>query len=140
MVKVERMTMANGLTAISPFHDIEFVEFIASLPWTMKIKGSERKYIMRRAIGPLLPAHTLNKQKKGFDMPIDQWLIQKNPGYVKDVLLDSKTLNRGYFQKDFLTKMVTNYLAQKTDYASGSAATIISLITLELWHRLFIDQ
>ena len=140
MVKVERMTSANALIAISPFHDIDFVEFVASLPSYLKIKNMEGKYIMKKAVKHLLPDHTLKKEKKGFDMPIEAWLIQKNPDYVRDVLFDSTTLNRGYFNKNFMHKMVNDFINQKTDYASGSAATIISLITLELWHRLFVDK
>jgi asparagine synthase (glutamine-hydrolysing) len=139
MVKVDRMTQAHGLTAISPFHDLELIEFIATLPTHLKIRGSERKYIMREALRPLLPEQTLNKKKQGFAMPIGEWLTRNLSDYVRDVLLDSRTLNRGYFNKKFMRKMVENFLAGKTDYASGSEAAIISLITLELWHRIFID-
>ena len=89
MVKVERMTMAHGLEAFSPFHDRELVEFVASLPTHLKIKGEVRKYIMREALKPFLPDHTLSKKKKGFDMPIAEWMIKKFPDYVKEILLDS---------------------------------------------------
>ena len=140
MVKVERMTMAHGLIAISPFHDRELVEFIATVPAHLKIKGEVRKYIMREAFRPLLPEHTLNKKKQGFAMPIGEWLVRNLSDYVRDVLLDSRTLNRGYFNKKFMRKMVENFLAGKTDYACGNEATIICLITLELWHRIFIDN
>jgi len=139
MVKVDRMTSAHGLIAISPFYDLELLDFVAQLPTDLKIKGQDRKYIMREAMRPMLPVHTMEKQKKGFDMPLEEWLIQKDPNFVTDVLFDSKTLNRGYFNKSFLQKMVTDFLNNKTDYATGNSATIISLITLELWHRMFID-
>ena len=140
MVKVDRMTQAHGLTAISPFHDRKLVEFIATVPSHLKIRGSERKYIVREALRPILPEQTLNKKKQGFAMPIGEWLINNLSDYVRDVLLDSSTLNRGYFNKKFMRKMVRNFLAGRTDYASGSEAAIISLITLELWHRIFIDH
>jgi len=140
MVKVERMTMAHGLNAISPFHDLELVEFIASVPSHLKINGTIRKYVMREALRPLLPEHTLNKKKQGFAMPIGEWFVTKMPDYVRDVLLAPKTIDRGYFNKKFMKKMVEDFLAGKTDYASGNEATIISLITLELWHRIFIDN
>lgn len=140
MVKVDRMTAAHGLTAISPFHDLELVEFMASVPTHLKIRGNERKYIMREALRPMLPEQILNKKKQGFAMPMGEWLMRKLSDYVQDILLDARTLNRGYFNKKFMRKMVENFLAGKTDYASGSEATIISLITLELWHRIFIDR
>ena len=139
MVKVDRMTAAHGLNAISPFHDRELVEFIATVPSHIKIRGENRKYIMREALRPMLPEQTINKKKQGFAMPIGEWLVRQLSDYVRDVLLDSRTLNRGYFNKKFMKTMVEDFLEGKTDYASGSEATIISLITLELWHRMFID-
>ncbi|MBN1567568.1 MAG: asparagine synthase (glutamine-hydrolyzing) [Acidobacteria bacterium] len=140
MVKVERMTMAHGLIALSPFHDREIVEFIASIPSALKIHSGSTKYIMREALRPMLPEYTLLKKKKGFDMPLDEWLIKRSAGYVRELLLDSRSLSRNYFVGKRLTEMVERFLAEKSDYASGSAATIISLMTLELWHRLFIDR
>lgn len=139
MVKVERMTMAHGLNALSPFHDREWIEFAACLPANMKIRDLQRKYVMREALRPYLPGYTLEKKKKGFDMPIGEWLIKRYADYVKEILLDGKTLKRGYFKPDFLETLVTNFLSEKTDYATGSDAAIISLLTLELWHRIFID-
>lgn len=140
MIKVDRMCSAHGLNAISPFHDRELVEFIATIPPHMNIRGENRKYIMREALRPMLPAQTINKKKQGFAMPLSEWLVRNLSDYVRDVLFDSKTFNRGYFNKKFMRTMVENFLAGKTDYASGNETTIISLITLELWHRIFIDK
>lgn len=140
MVKVDRMCAAHGLNAISPFHDREIVDFVAALPEELKISGNERKVIMRRAFGGCLPARTLAKPKQGFAMPIGQWLVNHLSAYVKDVLLDRRTLQRGYFNPRFTGKLVEDFLAGKSDYASGSEATIICLLTLELWHRHFIDN
>ncbi|HYA43308.1 MAG TPA: asparagine synthase (glutamine-hydrolyzing), partial [Syntrophobacteraceae bacterium] len=120
MTKVERMCMAHGLNAFTPFHDIELVEFIAALPTRYKIKGSNRKYIMRQALRGLLPEAVFTKKKQGFAMPIGQWLVNDFSGYVREILLDPLTMSRGYFDKKFLTKMVEDFLARRTDYASGS--------------------
>ncbi len=138
--KVNRMCSANNLNALSPFHNLELMEFCAGIPVNMKIRDQNRKYIMREALRPLLPAQTLNKKKQGFAMPMEEWLITKMAGFVQEILLDSKTLNRGYFDKSFLRNMVSNYINRKTDYATGSEGAIISLVTLEIWHRLFIDR
>jgi len=140
MVKVERMTMAHGLNALSPFHDIDLIEFAATLPPELKISGMNRKVVLREAIRPLLPIATLEKKKKGFDMPIGAWLVKRYPDFVRDVLFDSRTMSRGYFNTDFMKKMVNRFLGGQSDYATGSEAAIISLLTLELWHRLFIGK
>lgn len=140
MVKVERMTAAHSLNAISPFHDQELVEFIAKVPSNLKVRGQKQKYIMREALRSMLPEHTLNKRKQGFAMPISEWLVRNLSDYVREILLDPLTLNRGHFNKKFIKIMVEGFLAGKTDYASGSEVTIITLITLELWHRIFMDS
>jgi asparagine synthase (glutamine-hydrolysing) len=95
---------------------------------------------MREALRHLLPYHTMIKKKQGFAMPIGNWLKTHLANFVRDILLDPVTLNRGYFKKKFMKKMVDDYLNGKTDYASGNDTTIISLINLELWHRIFIDE
>jgi asparagine synthase (glutamine-hydrolysing) len=140
IVKVERMTSAHGLNAFSPFYDMDLVDFVASLPPNMKIRGNETKFIMRQAMRTFLPKHTMNKKKQGFAMPIGEWLVENLADYVRDILLDSRSLNRGYFNKEFMRQMIENFLAGKSDYASGSQSTIICLLTLELWHRLFMDR
>lgn len=139
-VKVDRMCRANRLKAISPFWDRELVEFGALIPTHMKIRGTNQKYILRESMRSMLPEQTLSKKKQGFAMPIGQWLIHKMKGFVGDLLLDGTTLDRGYFDKKFMRTMVENFLAGKTDYATGSEATVISLITFELWHRNYIDS
>lgn len=140
MVKVERMTTAHGLWAVSPFHDRKLVEFSAGLPSHLKINGTVRKYILRKAVGPLLPSHTLNKKKQGFAMPLDEWLTGPLAGYAQGILLDRRAIQRGYFDKRCYLAMIDDYFKGKTDYASGSSYTVFALLTLELWHRLFVDK
>lgn len=141
MVKVDRMASAHKLNVISPFHDCEIVEFVAGLPEELKISWQgERKVIMRRAFKHLLPEHTFRKKKQGFAMPIGPWLKRHLANYIRDLLLDCRSLQRGYFDPTFLRNLVNNFLAGKTDYASGSETAIISLMTLEIWHRKFIDH
>ena len=139
MPKVERMTMAHGLTAVSPFHDVDLIEYVATLPISMKIREGNRKYVLRKSVESLLPIQTIQKRKQGFAIPIDEWLKGKLSVFVQDVLLDSKTLQRGYFEPIWIKKMVENYFKGKTDYATGGAYAIFALVTLELWHRIFLD-
>lgn len=139
MIKVDRMSKAHGLEALSPFHDFELAEFMETVPAHLKIRGGKTKYILREALKPMLPEKTLKKKKQGFGMPIEKWLRKDLSDYVQDILFDHRTMNRGYFNKKFMNKLVTNFLENKTDYASGSEAAIICLITLEIWHRLYID-
>jgi len=139
MPKVERMTMAHGLTAVSPFHDVDLIEYVATLPVSMKIRGGNRKYVLRKSVESLLPTQTIQKRKQGFAIPIDEWLKGKLSIFVRDILFDRRTLQRGYFEPVWIKKMVEDYFKGKTDYATGGAYAIFALVTLELWHRIFLD-
>lgn len=145
MVKVDRMTAANGLLAITPFHDMDLVEFIATVPESLKIKQISperfvRKYIMKEAVRPMLAEHTLNKPKQGFAMPMADWLKHHLEHHARETILSDRALSRGYFNRANLKTMLDAFFAGRTDYATGSESTVIALLTLEIWHRLFLDN
>ncbi len=139
MVKVDRMSCAHGLCTVSPFHDPDLVGFSWGLPPNWKIRGNERKYILRRVAAKYLPMSVLEKKKQGFAMPIGRWLVQKLGNQVEELLCSPNATSRGYFKPHFLRGLVSRFLKGETDYASGSEGLVIALITLEMWHRLFVD-
>jgi asparagine synthase (glutamine-hydrolysing) len=61
----------------------------------------------------MFPEHTLKKKKQGFAMPINEWLIKHLADFTYDILSDSNTLNRGYFDKKFMRNLVENFLSGK---------------------------
>jgi asparagine synthase (glutamine-hydrolysing) len=74
LVKVDRASMLCSLEARSPFLDIEVVDLARRIPWQLKLHGSETKWILKRALAPLLPREIIERPKKGFGMPIGRWL------------------------------------------------------------------
>src|SRR5204862_2835330 len=71
LTKVDRMSMAVSLEARVPFLDHKLIEFVCTrIPATMKMKGLESKYILKRAVADLIPAEILNRPKQGFGVPI----------------------------------------------------------------------
>jgi asparagine synthase (glutamine-hydrolysing) len=73
LVKVDRATMMHGLEARAPFLDIDFVDFVRRIPSAWKFRHGQTKYILKRALEPVLPADVLNRRKKGFGVPIGAW-------------------------------------------------------------------
>lgn len=144
MIKVDRMCMAHGLETLSPFQDKKLVSFINRLPGDYKIHRSadgqiSTKYILKKICENRFPARTAEKQKQGFGIPLEKWLRQDNGSMLKKILLDPRTLGRGYFKPKALQTMVDIFLANKGDYFFPSASGIVGLLTLELWHRQYID-
>ena len=74
LAKVDRASMLCSLEARSPFLDIDFVNLARRIPHQLKLRGGETKWILKRALEPLLPKEIIYRPKKGFGMPIGRWL------------------------------------------------------------------
>lgn len=74
LAKVDRASMMCSLEARSPFLDIEFVDLARRIPWQLKLRGGETKWILKKALAPLLPREIVDRPKKGFGMPIGRWM------------------------------------------------------------------
>jgi asparagine synthase (glutamine-hydrolysing) len=74
LTKVDRASMMCSLEARSPFLDIEVVDLARRIPHQLKLRGGVTKWILKRAVAPLLPAEIIDRPKKGFGMPIGRWL------------------------------------------------------------------
>lgn len=89
LVKVDRATMAHSLEARSPFLDHRLVEFAASLPVDMKLRGFKKKYLLKKSQQRHLPKWVINRRKQGFNAPISKWLIGPIRSFVGDHLNSS---------------------------------------------------
>ncbi|PTY06620.1 asparagine synthase (glutamine-hydrolyzing) [Opitutaceae bacterium EW11] len=76
LVKVDRASMQVGLEARAPFLDLEVVDVARRIPWQWKYRRGQTKYLLKRALEPLLPHAIIHRKKKGFGMPIGAWLKQ----------------------------------------------------------------
>jgi len=136
LVKVDIASMAHGLECRAPFLDHKFVEFVAGVPTDLKLRGLSGKYLLRKAFGDMLPAPIVRRKKMGFGVPIAEWFRGELKDYVRDVLLDSRTLQRGYFRAEAVRELVAEHVARRFDHGYR----LWSLLMLELWHRRFVDE
>ena len=102
LVKVDIATMANSLEVRSPFLDHEFMEFIAKVPFSLKLKGSTLKYILKKSLKGFLPDDIMSRRKMGFGLPITGWFRTDLKDYIRDILLSEESLKRGYFKKLYI--------------------------------------
>ena len=135
LIKADRMTMANSIELRVPFLDHKVLEFAARLPANLKVRGWKMKYLLKRALAKHVPTEILHRRKVGFPNPSVSWLACDLKDLVADILLDPKSLSRGYFRK----KAVEN-LVERNAQSKRYTAEIFSLVVLELWHRIFVDQ
>lgn len=142
MIKVDRMCMAHGLETLSPFQDIRLAEIVNKLPGRYKILQTKdnqiiTKYILQKVCENRFPEEILTKKKKGFGIPLEKWLKQDKGEKIKEILLDTRTLKRGYFKEKSVEKFVNVFLENKGDYFFPGSNAIAGLLTLELWHRRY---
>ncbi len=135
LVKADKMTMANSVELRVPLLDHRVLEFAASLPANQKVRWFTTKYIAKKALTRRVPREILQRRKAGFPVPYESWLRKDLRSMVHDILLDTRTASRGYFNERAVKELVL--LNEQTGEFSKE---IFSLITLELWHRVFLEQ
>jgi asparagine synthase (glutamine-hydrolysing) len=135
LVKADKMTMANSIELRVPLLDHKVLEFAARLPENFKLRRFTTKYLARKALGARVPAKILERRKAGFPVPYQAWIRKDLKNWFRSLLLDSRTLQRGYFSRNAVEKLLEDNQEQR-DYSKE----IFSLAVLELWHRVFLDQ
>lgn len=135
LLKADKMTMANSIELRVPLLDHKLLEFAATLPENFKVRGFTTKYIMKRALRHRVPAEILHRKKAGFPVPYESWLRTELRDWTLGILLDRETLSRGYFNRECIESII------KQDAQTGRySKEILSLVSLELWHRAFLDR
>jgi asparagine synthase (glutamine-hydrolysing) len=135
--KIDIATMAYGLEARSPLLDHELMEFAATLPTELKIRGTETKVAFREALRPWVPSEILDGPKGGFNLPVvTSWFRGHLRGWVEDILLDRRAIDRGYFRESAIRQLIEEHGSGKAD----NSQALWQLVMLEMWHREFVDQ
>jgi asparagine synthase (glutamine-hydrolysing) len=135
MTKVDIASMAHGLECRQPFLDYRVVELAARMPGWQKFRRGRGKRILRQAFADLLPETIQRRPKMGFGVPLDHWFRHEMKDYVRQVLLDRRTLERGYFQPAAVRQLLDEH--QQGHFSHGYR--IWALLILELWQRQWLD-
>jgi asparagine synthase (glutamine-hydrolysing) len=136
LVKVDIASMAHSLETRSPFLDHKLVEFAASLPPWLKLKKLKGKYLLKKAFSGLLPKEILKRKKMGFGVPLDYWFRGELKEFMYDILLGKRFIERGYFKKEKIKKLLNEHVKGQADHSYR----IWALLVLELWHQMFVDK
>ena len=136
LTKVDRMSMAHSLEVRAPFLDAPWVEYVASLPVSYKLRDGVSKYLLRKICKRLLPPAVLSKPKQGFALPKADWFQQDLWHFAAEVLLETKTRARGYVRPAAVKQLLDQHATGRRDYS----AWIWSLLVLELWCRTCLDS
>ena len=129
MVKVDRMSMATSLETRAPFLDTDVMELAFSMPGHMKVRGSERKVILKQALRGVLPDRILFRKKEGFSIPMKNWLRRELQPLMRDLLSDDRMRRRGLFEP----REVARLMQEHVDGRANHAHQLFSLMVFERW-------
>ena len=135
LTKVDIASMAFSLECRSPFLDQEVIELAARMPIELKLHGNQGKQILIDTFADLLPPSIQHRRKMGFGVPLANWFRGELKSFLHDVLFDSRTQSRGFFEPAAVQRLFDEHQQQKTDHSHR----LWALLCLELWQRMFLD-
>lgn len=135
LLKADKMTMATSVELRVPLLDYRLMEFCVALPDEYRLNGREGKYLMKKVMEKYLPHEIIYRKKRGFPVPIARWFRTDLREQAREILLDPKSVGRHYFKKTY----VENVLEKHANGREDLSRRIFSMLTLELWHRKYID-
>ena len=136
LLRLDKMTMASAIEGRVPFLDHKLVEFCANIPFKLKIRGFNEKYLFRKTLSDLLPKVIRDRKKHPFFIPIDAWFNRGIKDLAEKILSESTIKKRSYFKYDYIRKIFRSHEKSKLIYSRQ----LWSLLTFELWHRIYIDS
>ncbi|MCB8820196.1 asparagine synthase (glutamine-hydrolyzing) [Microvirga rosea] len=122
LTKVDRSSMMHSVEARSPFLDNDLVDFVRKIPGRYKLRGDKTKYILKKAVAPMLPDDVVNRPKKGFGVPIGQWMANGTLPVPVELNVDR------LLRKSVVRRWSQDHLASKSDHRSF------------LWARHVLDR
>ncbi len=132
----DKMSMAVGVEVRVPLLDLELVEFAARIPTAVKQKGGVGKWVFKKAMEPYLPHDVIYRPKSGFGAPLRTWMRHELRPLIGDLLGADSLRRRGLFEPKAVASLIDANQSGRID----ASYTLLSLLSVEIWCRRFIDQ
>jgi asparagine synthase (glutamine-hydrolysing) len=129
LVKVDRCSMMHSLEVRAPFLDRDVAEFACRLPVSMKLRGTTRKYLLKKAAAGILPKEILTRQKRGFLIPAAQWLRESLRPQLEELTGETWIANQGLFNPKALRTMREEHQSGRRDHRKA----LWTMLVLQLW-------
>jgi len=137
LTKVDRMSMANSLEIRCPILDHVFVEWVSSLPVKYKFRDGTRKFLFKKLAERLgIPSQLLHRRKQGFSLPLAHWMRNELKDGFLQMLLEPRTMQRGYFRAESVRELLDEHLRGRRDHSG----VLWMMLVFELWHRNFLER
>jgi asparagine synthase (glutamine-hydrolysing) len=135
LAKADVSSMAHSLEARSPLLDTELIEFAATIPTAMRLRGWETKHLLKRLASRFVPREVLYRRKRGFVMPASRWLRGAMAPYLRAALDSASFADRGWVRPEFTRRLLDEHQRGAHDWGDQ----LFTLFVLELWARMALD-
>jgi asparagine synthase (glutamine-hydrolysing) len=135
LTKVDRAAMAVSLETRAPFLDPRVGQFAASIPVDYKLHGRKGKYILKQAVKDLIPREILSRPKKGFGIPIAEWLKGRLNPLLHDVLSPQRLNEQGIFDAGYVSRLIAEHETAKASHHKE----LWTLLVFQLWYDRFLS-
>ncbi|TMG16911.1 MAG: asparagine synthase (glutamine-hydrolyzing) [Chloroflexi bacterium] len=134
LVKLDRASMMASLEARVPLLNVDLVEHVARLPISLKLRGRESKFLLKRALHDVLPDRILGRGKKGFGMPVAKWLRGPLREMALAALSPEKIEREGFFQPAYVQRLLEEHLSGRKD----NRKPLWTLLVFERWYDTYV--
>ncbi len=117
LTKVDRASMAHALEVREPLLDHELMGWVSGLPTDLKLRGTEGKYLLKKAMEPYLPHDVLYRKKMGFSVPLAAWFRGPLAATIRSVVLGERLASTGLFNQGYLREVVEAHQSGRRDYS-----------------------
>ena len=131
LTKTDRASMAHSLEARVPFLDTELADFALALPRRMRVRGFQKKRLLRKAVAPLVPREIYRGRKRGFSIPAAAWLRGELEPFAREVLSPDTVRRQGFFDPGAVTRVLDRHVAGREDLSRQ----LWGLMSFSLWHE-----
>ena len=135
LLYTDKMSMAVGVETRVPFLDLDLVDLAATIPDALKQRGTTGKWVLKKAMEPLLPHDVIYRPKTGFGAPLRRWMRNELREMLNDLLSPVSLKRRGLFDRAAVQKLIEDNEAGRRD----GAYILFSLLCIEIWCRRFMD-
>lgn len=131
---VDKMSMAHSLEVRVPFCDHRLLEFSATIPFNLKLKGLNTKYLLKKAVARVLPPDIINRKKVGFNVPLGLWFQGRLSAFIRDELSENNLKRIGFFNHKTVKRIIDEHSAGKRDFSLH----LWALLVFQVWYNLYV--
>lgn len=136
LIKVDIASMMNSLEARSPFLDDQLSELSGCIDPLIKVKFGRQKYLLKKLAERYLPNEVIYRGKKGFEIPVEHWFRDELVTVLNKFLIEGKIIKIGWFDEGYVKSLARQHISGNGNHTHR----IWSLLWLETWFRIFIDE